>query len=244
VLPQDGRDPRLEAHGRGRGGQLRGAAEDSPGGEGVESESSGQLQWLLMANIGEAIRAYAPVVVTLVGSVPVTFLFTRWKTRRDLLRSADSVAVRRFIRTAPTFREISEFYKELDMKNAFIPDVHDQFYEAVQETLADPLRSFHSTDLQAKFKVLFDKCHELELLMTSDTFAVPHDQRRQTIRRKKYQSSEDDFATGDRLNALATQVYEMYEAFLRHAKRVCILDAHSSGDVGAPRPVEGASDKG
>ena len=181
-------------------------------------EISGLLKWVNdhRQRIGESIAS----VMVATGS----YYFGRWKSRKDLRESADRKAVRALVDQLPPFNDIRRFFKEKALTDSFKTGTMDSFLDAVERTLGNPLATFHSKSLRRKLEKVGARGRVLRTLVARETFPVPQraEQDEQTIRRVKYGDSIDDMETGEKLNALASEVFVAYDEFLRHAKSVII----------------------
>ena len=163
-------------------------------------------------------------------TVPATFFFTRWKTRRALMTNADRVAINKFIKWAPEFTSLEHFFKKTDLNGSFETGILYEFSSAIDGTLNNPLRTFHSEKLKSLLNVTFSHCRELQTLIATRTFPVKGT-KEQSIRRQKYGDGVDDMETGTKLNELATKAFDSYTTFLREAKSELItFDSDKDGN--------------
>jgi hypothetical protein len=168
-------------------------------------------------------------------AIPLTYIVARWKVRRALMTDADRTAVVTFLARLPPDTAIKDFFHDLDLRAPFSTGVLDKFMAAIDSTLSNPISSFHNKGLRKDLTEVQTCCAQLRRLIGSETFPAPlaaTGMPRQTVRRSKFGDAQDDWETAEKLNNLATDVYEAHLRFLNHAKKALI-----GFDVPKSRPV-------
>jgi hypothetical protein len=148
----------------------------------------------------------------------VAYLFAAWNTKRTLLRGADKQSFEQLTAALPNFNQIDNYYNALDLKGSFQTKIFHQFHSAFESSANNPHLAFHNKELQKSVREIFEKSHEVIHTIGLKTFPVRGTDE-QSIRRLKYGDRSDDFETGETLNKLTSEIFDLYKSFIERVRK-------------------------
>lgn len=151
----------------------------------------------------------------IVGSA--SYFFGQWTLKSKWKKESDTQTMKNLIQELPNYDRIKYYFSEISLTDSFKTEVFHQFHDAIENTKSNPSKKFIDSTLQSLIISLAADSRELTLLIGKETFPSHHPGE-QTIRRLKYGYPIDDFSTGEKLNAIASKIFEKYNNFLMTAK--------------------------
>lgn len=166
----------------------------------------------------EKITQFLPDILKIGVPAIASFFFGEWNAGRKWKNDEDARTLKKLMATLPSFQQIELHFSEKAMTDSFKTDVYHKFYEAFDAAVSNPSMNFIDPKLQALVKEIETKTKEFLGVIAVDTFPT-RITGEQSIRRIKYGDPIDDFATGERLNTMADEIFEKYKGLMAQAKK-------------------------
>lgn len=166
----------------------------------------------------EKIVQFLPELLKIGLPAIASFFFGEWNARRKWKNDEDARTLKKLMGTLPSFQLIERRFSKKAMTDSFTTDVYHKFYEAFDTAVSDPSMHFIDTELQALVREIETKTKEFLGVIAVETFPTQIASE-QSIRRLKYGDHIDDFATGERLNAMSDEIFDKYKSLMAEAKK-------------------------